>query len=121
MFLPRERGKVSRPIFMINCEGEFNGQKVVLQLALPLTKMAEAPGEVYFDDLRIEIKGLGVLKIPLSKIHEALSTQNILMQHGDPASPKVRAKVVEPPYKKPETEAKDNVSDFEEHRRKKAK
>ena len=64
---------------MINCEAELNGQKILVHLALPLTRMAENPNEVYYDDLRIEIAGIGVLRIPLSKIDEVLSTRHQLM------------------------------------------
>jgi hypothetical protein len=106
---------------MLTTDGELNGVRVTVQLALPVTKVADSPSEIYFDDLRIEIPGIGVLKIPLVKVHEALSTQNILSPQRTVNAPKVRTKVAESPYLKKEPLDRDNVSDFENFRRRKAK
>jgi hypothetical protein len=109
---------------VINCTVKLNGQEVKALLALPITRMAENPSEVYYDDLRIEIDGLGVLRIPLSKVNEVLSLiQSKIAYQKFP--PSARTRPTESPYKKPEPEAQsaasDNVSDMEVFRRRKAK
>lgn len=106
---------------MINCTVKLNGQEVKALLALPLTRMAENPNETYYDDLRIEIDGLGVLRIPLSKVNEVLSLIQSKIAYQKPPSPS-RAPSVASPYKpKPESEGRSNVSDFGEYRQRKAK
>ena len=76
---------------MIKCEGELNGGKVAVHLAVPVIRIAEAPSEVYFDHLRIEVAGLGVLRIPLSKINELLSSQVQLAPASSSSKSKIKS------------------------------